>query len=71
MESYGLISICISALIAVFLILSLLAIVMRLITVIFPEKVIKDDSAVIAALTTIVNKYYPGTKITKVVSKVL
>ena len=39
---------------------------MRLITVIFPEKDIKYDSAVIAALTTIVNKYYPGTKITKI-----
>lgn len=66
MESYGLISICISALIAVFLILFLLAIIMRLITVIFPEEDIKDDSAVIAALTTIVNKYYPGIKITKI-----
>ncbi|MEE9119495.1 MAG: hypothetical protein V3U02_13000 [Calditrichia bacterium] len=66
MESYGLISICISALIAVFLILSLLAIFMRLITVIFPEKDIKYDSAVIAALTTIVNKYYPDTKITNI-----
>jgi hypothetical protein len=39
---------------------------MRLITVIFPEEDIKDDSAVIAALATIVNKYYPGTKITKI-----
>lgn len=66
MESYGLISICISALIAVFLILFFLAIIMRLITVIFPEKDINEDSAVIAALTTIVNKYYPGTKITKI-----
>jgi hypothetical protein len=39
---------------------------MRLITVIFPEKDTKEDSAVLAALTTVVNKYYPGTKITKI-----
>jgi len=66
MESYGLISICISALTAVFLILSLLAVIMRLITIIFPEKDARDDSAVIAAVTTAVNQYYPGTYITKI-----
>jgi hypothetical protein len=66
MESYGLISICISALIAVFLILSLLAAIMRLITIIFPDKEGKDDAAVLAALTSAVNQYYPGTHITKV-----
>ena len=63
MESYGLISICLSALIAVFLILSLLAIFMRLITELFSDKEVNDDSAVIAALSTVVNKYYPGTRI--------
>ena len=63
MESYGLISICLSALIAVFLILSLLAIFMRLITELFSDKEVNDDPAVIAALSTVVNKYYPGTRI--------
>ena len=66
MESSELISICLSAFIAVFLILSILAVFMRLITVVFSVKDTKEDSAVIAALTTIVNQYYPGTKITKI-----
>ena len=66
MESYELIPICLSALIAVFLILSILAVFMRLITEFFSVKDTKEDSAVIAALTTIVNQYYPGTKITKI-----
>ena len=66
MESYGLISICLSAFIAVFLILSFLAVFMRLITEFFSMKDIKEDSAIFAALTTVVNQYYPGTKITKI-----
>jgi len=66
MESYELISICLSAFLAVFLILSILAGFMRLVTVVFSVKDTKEDSAVIAALTTIVNQYYPGTKITKI-----
>lgn len=66
MESYELISICLSAFIAVFLILSILAIMMRLITDFFSVKESKEDSAVIAALSTVVNQYYPGTKITKI-----
>jgi hypothetical protein len=66
MESYGLLSICISAIIAVFLILTLLAIIIRLITDIFPSKNTEDDSAVLAALSTVINQYYPGTKITNI-----
>jgi len=66
MESYELISICLSAFIAVFLILSILAVFMRLITGIFSVNDSKEDPAVIAALTTFINQYYPGTKITKI-----
>ena len=36
---------------------------MRLITELFSDKEVNDDSAVIAALSTVVNKYYPGTRI--------
>jgi hypothetical protein len=39
---------------------------MRLMTELFSDKEVSEDSAVIAALTTIVNKYYPGTKITNI-----
>ena len=66
MESYELVSICLSAFIAVFLILSILAVFMRLITELFSVEDTKEDSAIIAALTTIVNHNYPGTKITKI-----
>jgi len=66
MESYELISICLSAFIAVFLILSLLALIMRLITEIFLDKKLAGDSAILAALTTVVTHYYPDTKITKI-----
>ena len=66
MESYEIIFICLSAFIAVFLILSILAVFMRLITELFSVEDTKEDSAIIAALATIVNHNYPGTKITKI-----
>lgn len=69
MESYGLLSICISAITAVFLVLSFLAIIMRLITILFPEKGTEDDPAILAALSTVVNQYFPGSKITNIEEK--
>ena len=66
MVSFELISICLSAFIAVFFILSLLAIFMRLITGFFSVKDIEDDSHLIAALSTTINHHYPGTKIAKI-----
>lgn len=66
MEPSGLLTICFSAFLAVFTILSLLAIMMRLIIRIFPEKDNQEKGAIIAALTSVVNRYYPGTKITKI-----
>lgn len=66
MEPSGLLTICFSAFLAVFTILSLLAIMMRLIIRIFPEKDNQENGAIIAALTSVVNRYYPGTKITKI-----
>jgi glucose uptake protein GlcU len=66
MASPELIFICLSAFIAVFLILSILAIFMHMITGIFSVKETKEDSAIIAVLTSIVNHYYPGKKITKI-----
>jgi hypothetical protein len=58
--------ICISSFIAVFVILALLAIAMRIIIIIFPQKIISADSAVIAAVTTAATSLYPGTKISKI-----
>lgn len=66
MQSTELFTICISAFLAVFTLLTILAILMRLIMVIFPAKKIFSDAAVVAAVTTVMHGLYPGTKVTKV-----
>ena len=66
MPSLDLLLICISAIVVVFLLLTLLALVMRLIMAVFPEKVVAADSAYLAAIATVMSALYPGTKITKV-----
>lgn len=66
MEDPNLLLICLSALLAVFIILSVLALVMRLIIAIFPEKILKSDSAVFAAVASVIANFYPGTKISKI-----
>jgi hypothetical protein len=66
MPSAELFTICISAFLAVFVLLAVLALLMRLILVIFPYKKSGGDAAVIAALSTVMQNVYPGTSITKV-----
>ena len=66
MESSNLLIICISSFIAVFILLTILAIVMKGIIVIFPQKEAKTDAVVIAALATAISSVYPGTKITNI-----
>jgi uncharacterized membrane protein YqjE len=56
---------CLLAIAVVFLVLSLLSLSMRLLIVVFPEKSSNDDAAVVAALTTHLNRIYPHTQITK------
>jgi uncharacterized membrane protein YqjE len=56
---------CLLTLAIVFLVLSLLSLSMRLLIVVFPEKSSNDDAAVVAALTTHLNRIYPHTQITK------
>jgi hypothetical protein len=66
MESLSLLAICVSAFIGVFLLLSILALVMRLIIVAFPERGGRDDAAMVAAVTAVLQTIYPGTKVSKV-----
>jgi hypothetical protein len=61
-----LLTICIAAFIAVFVLLSLLAIIMWATTHIFPMKEQKTDAALIGAITTTYQTIYPNTKITKI-----
>ena len=66
MESLDLLLICASAFVAVFCLLTVLALVMRIIVVVFPQKEASADAAIIAALASTVSTLYPGTSITKV-----
>ncbi|MFH1687535.1 MAG: hypothetical protein ABIE70_08445 [bacterium] len=66
MGSFELLFICASAFAAVFLLLTVLAVIMRLILVIFPYKEPSSDAAVLAAMASVVTSLFPGTKITKV-----
>ena len=66
MNPPDLLVVCLSAFVAVFLLLSFLAVVMRLLIAVFPEKVGGIDSATIAAVTAAAAYAFPGTKVTKV-----
>ncbi|PKK84899.1 MAG: hypothetical protein CVT49_01725 [candidate division Zixibacteria bacterium HGW-Zixibacteria-1] len=66
MNSPDLLSICISAFIAVFVLLSVLAVLMRMTSWIFAHKEVTTDAAVLAAVASAMNTIYPGTIITKV-----
>jgi len=63
----NLLMMCIASFTAVFCVLAFLAIAMRLIIILFPEKVIEaggDDAAIYAAITSTYARLYPGTKVT-------
>ncbi len=66
MSPPDLLTICVSAFIAVLLLLSLLALVMRLIMFLFPEKAKGIDPAVMAAVVSTYSAIYPRTRITKI-----
>ena len=66
MGSTELLMVCASAFIAVFLLLALMALVMRIIIILFPQSAIGADAATIAAVASVISAAYPGTRITKV-----
>jgi hypothetical protein len=66
MESPALINVCISSFLSVFVLLAFLAGVMRVIMLLFPQKEIKSDGAVVAAIASTISTIYPGTKITNI-----
>ena len=57
---------CITAFVAVFVLLTVLAILMKLITGVFPERLPGKDVAMVAAVASVVSALYPGAIITKV-----
>ena len=66
MPSPDLLTICVSAFISVCALLAGLAVVMRLILLIFPQREEKTDAAMIAAVASVLQTVYPGTRIVKV-----
>jgi hypothetical protein len=66
MNPPNLLIICISAYVAVFLLLAFLATIMKILTVVFPKKLEGIEPAIVAALTAAATYAFPGTKVTKV-----
>jgi len=69
MDSYQLLFVCMSSLLAVFVLLTILAVTMRLLVAVFPETIRKlttSDPAMLAAIMTAVASLYPGMKVTRV-----
>lgn len=69
MDSYQLLFVCVSSLLAVFVLLAFLAAAMRILVAVFPDKLAKlagSDAALLAAVTTAVASKYPGMRVTRV-----
>lgn len=66
MDVTGLATACLTALVAVFCLLGLLAAVMRLITTLFPVRTAATDAAVVAAVSTAVASIWPGAQVTRI-----
>ena len=65
MASSGILSVCIAAFVLIFVLLSVLAVVMRLLTWFIPP-LETDDSAVFAAITKAYQSAYPDRKVTNI-----
>jgi len=61
---------CLTAFTSVFFLLAVLAGVMHLITIIFPEKASHVDATVVAAISASMQRVVPGAKITRIEEKV-
>jgi hypothetical protein len=65
MSSFSVLTICISAFILIFLLLSVLSVMMRALTLLLPIAE-EDDSATIAAITAAYQSVYPDRKVTRI-----
>ena len=62
----GLFSACLIALISVFILLGSLALIMKLITAVFPGRAASMDPVLVAAISTTVASIYPGARVTRI-----
>jgi hypothetical protein len=63
---HNLFAVCSLAFLTVFVLLGFLALVMHVITLVFPEKKAELDSAVVAAVSSTVAQLIPGARVTKI-----
>jgi len=66
MESQDLFNICILAFFWVFSVLTVLAIIMRLLTRMFPPKDSETDLPIYSAISAAMTQIIPGSKVTKI-----
>lgn len=66
MTEPDLLTISVFAFSAVFLLLALLAALMRLLTALFPHRAEAPDDAVVAGITAAAAAAYPGTRVTRI-----
>ena len=69
MPHLDLATICVTAFLSVFVLLTLLAFVMKLITVVFPVAKQTVDAVLVAAINTAVNHRFPGAQVTRIEEK--
>ncbi|MCB2200984.1 hypothetical protein KQI63_16410 [bacterium] len=69
MPQLDLATICATAFISVFALLTLLAFVMQLITRLFPVAKHSVDAIVVAAIDAAVNHHFPGAQVTRIEEK--
>jgi hypothetical protein len=60
------ISLCVLAFVVVFVLLSVLALSMKLIEIVLPEPEETSDATLVAAVTTTVASVYPGARVIKI-----
>lgn len=65
MSSTSILSVCMAAFVLIFILLSVLSAMMRLLTFLFPP-IETEDSATIAAITATFNSIYPDRKVTRI-----
>lgn len=65
MNSYSVITVSVVAYAVAFVVLAVLALMMRLITLLFPERKNTGDPAVVAAVSATYQALFPGVTVTK------
>ncbi len=65
MEEVNLLLICLNAFVGVMSLLSILTLLLRLLITLFPERAVRQDTAITSAIQTAIANLYPGARITK------